>query len=131
MRRVVALLVICAGLLGVAGPALACASAALAGDCCPPGQTTGCGEQAPTERVEAPAIAVCCLSAPTSSPSVSVESARKTHVDQDDSSSEPSSIVSSFVASVALDVRSARGPPPADSFADARLTYLHTGRLRL
>jgi len=131
MRRLFALLVICAGLLGVTAPALACVAAALAGDCCPPGQTTGCGEQAPIERVEAPAVAVCCLSAPVTSPIVAIESARKAQGERVDSSPEPLPVIGPIAASVALDVRPARAPPIGASFVDASLTYLQTGRLRL
>lgn len=131
MRRLFALLVVCAGLLGVTAPALACVAAALAGDCCPPGQTTGCGEQAPIERVEAAAVAVCCVSAPASSPIVAIESTRKAQGERVDSSPEPLPVIASIVASVALDARSARDAPITAAFADASLTYLQTGRLRL
>lgn len=132
MRRFIAALVACAGLLGVAAPALACAAAALAGDCCPPGETTGCGEPAPIERIETPTVAICCISASVSSPILSVESVRKMQAEQDVSSPEPLFVVASLVSSLALDVRCARGPPTSPPpLANASLTYLHTGRLRL
>jgi hypothetical protein len=120
MRRFIAFLVLWAGLLGVGSPAFACAAAAAAGDCCPPGAPSGC-----TQTYEQLAAA--------SSQIVSAERGRDLQAVQDDCRSpDPITIVST-----PFPLPDLRSPPRPDASivssarTDASLTYLRTGRLRL
>jgi hypothetical protein len=130
MRLFIAFLVLWAGLLGAGSPAFACASAAAAGDCCPPGAPTGCTQAYGQLGIEA---TVCCITAAAPSQMVSAERGRELHAIQDDCrSADPIAIVSTSFS--LLDRRS---PPLFNAChdfsarTDASLTYLRTGRLRL
>jgi hypothetical protein len=127
LQRLMALLVLWAGLLGVGSQALACVTSAPADDCCPPGVPSPCGD--PGTSGSTPTT-ICCVVAPT-----------------------PDSIVASNVcqpeAKRSFGSPGPLGPPTATAQAtsacrvaiptlshsplhsDARLTYLRTGRLRL
>lgn len=120
MSRFIVFLVLWAGLLGVGSPAFACAAAASAGDCCPPGAPSDC-----IQTYEQLAAA--------SSQMVSAERGRESQVAQDDCQSpDPIAIVSTFFSLPDF------GSPPrlgtsnfSSARTDASLTYLRTGRLRL
>jgi hypothetical protein len=130
MRRFIAVLVLWAGLIGAASPAFACATAAAAGDCCPPGAPSGCTQVYEQLDIEA---TVCCITAAAPSQIVSAERGRELQAVQDDCRSvDPIATVSAVCPFTdprsspcfgALNVSSAR--------TDASLTYLVTGRLRL
>lgn len=130
MRRFIAFLVLWAGLLGAGSPAFACARAAAAGDCCPPGAFSGCTQVYEQLAIE---TTVCCITAAAPSQMVSAERGLELHAVQDDSrSADPIAIVRTSISLAdprssprlnASDVSSAR--------TDASLTYLLTGRLRL
>lgn len=130
MRRFIAFLVLWAGLLGVGSPAFACAAAASAGDCCPPGAPSGCTQAYQQLDIEA---RICCVTAAAPSQMVSTERGRELQAVQDDCrSADPIAIVST--SSLLPDLgRPARIIVSNLSSArtDARLTYLRTGRLRL
>jgi hypothetical protein len=121
MRRLIALIVICAGLLGAGSAALACASAAATGDCCPPGAPSGCIEM--YQQLDAAPIASCV----TSSAASQILSADRGH-----GSADPA-IIAGTPGSPPDLARSSRLDPPIIRSAptDRSLTYLHTGRLRL
>jgi hypothetical protein len=130
MHRFIAFLVLWAGLLGVGSPAFACAAAASAGDCCPPGAPSGCTQALEQLDIEA---TVCCITAAAPSQMVSAERGRELQAVQDDCrSADPIAIVSTSSAlpdpgsSPRLTVSSL-----SSARTDARLTYLRTGRLRL
>jgi hypothetical protein len=120
MRRLIALIVICAGLLGAGSAALACATAAATGDCCPPGAPSGCIEM--YQQLDAAPMA--CV---TSSAASQILSAERGH-----GSADPA-IVAGTLGSLPQLARSSRPHAPIIRSAptDRSLTYLHTGRLRL
>jgi hypothetical protein len=119
MRRILAILVVWAGLVGTGTTAFACVSAAAAGDCCPAGAPSGCAQL--YEQLEA---------APAQM--VAAEPARELQVAQRDHG--PTDPVFVTVATPCV-------PDPGSTAdltvcalsarTDASLTYLHTGRLRL
>ena len=130
MRRFIAFLVLWAGLLGVGSPAFACAAAASAGDCCPPGAPSGCTQAYEQLDIEA---TVCCITAAAPSQIVSAERGRELQAVQDDCRSpDPIAIVST-----SFSLPNLRSPPRlitpnvCSARTDATLTYLRTGRLRL
>jgi hypothetical protein len=130
MRRFIALLVLWAGFLGAGSPAFACATAAAAGDCCPPGAPTGCTQAYDQHDIDA---AICCITAAAPSQMVYAERGRELQLVQDDCrSADPIAIVStSFLPP---DPRSTPRFDVANvspACTDASLTYLLTGRLRL
>jgi hypothetical protein len=130
MHRLIALLVVWAGLLGMAGPALACANAAVPGDCCPTGAPAGCAQQAPFERIE-PSVVTCCVSAaaPTE---LAIDSVRKPNADHQDRPATPSTGIDAPAASASLSTQPLRYERSVPAVAaNAALTYLLTGRLRL
>ena len=130
MRRFIAFLVLWAGLLGAGSPAFACAAAASAGDCCPPGAPSGCTQAYEQLDIEA---TVCCITAAAPSQMVSAEPGRELQAVQDDCrSADPIAIVST-----SFPLPNLRSPPRLNAsnvysaHTDATLTYLRTGRLRL
>jgi hypothetical protein len=131
MRRIVALIVLWAGLLGAATPVFACTSSGANGDCCPPGAPAGCGHT--TEQFDL-AATTCCLTGGAPSPMVSAEPGREQQiVDQDGGSPDPIAIVSALIslprdAALSCGFAATTLRPAA---TDLSRTYLHTGRLRL
>lgn len=111
------MLVVWAGLVGAGLPAFACASAAAAGDCCPPDAPSGCTQVYQQLDVQA---SIC----------VTAEAPARM-VERDHGSADPIVLVASGVSLpdpgsiVRVPVR------PSSACTDASLTYLHTGRLRL
>jgi hypothetical protein len=131
MRRIVALIVLWAGLLGAATPVFACTSSGANGDCCPPGAPAGCGQT--PEQFDL-AATTCCLTGSAPSPMVSTELGREQQIVQHDGgSADPIAIVSALI-SRPRDATLSSGfaaTTPRPIAADLSLTYLHTGRLRL
>jgi hypothetical protein len=121
MRRLIAFIVIVAGLLGAGSAAVACASAAATGDCCPRGAPSGCIEM--YKHLDAAPTASCVTSS-AASQILSVERGR--------GSADPV-MVAGTPGSLPQLVRSSRldGSIIRSAPTDRSLTYLHTGRLRL
>lgn len=130
MRRFIALLMLCAGLFGAGSPALACATAAAAGDCCPSGAPSGCTQAYEQLGIEA---SICCLTAAAPAHLVVADPGRELQVVQPERrSADP--VHAGVMAPVFADLRYPTLPElPAvsSSRTDASLTYLRTGRLRL
>jgi hypothetical protein len=121
MRRLLALIVICAGLLGAGSAAFACATAAATGDCCPPGAPSGCIEM--YQQLDAAPSASCV----TSSAASPVLSAERGHGSADPVIvARTPGLLPELVRSSRLDASIILSAPP-----DRSRTYLHTGRLRL
>ena len=130
MRRFIALLIFCAGFLGAGSPALACATAAAAGDCCPPGAPSGCTQAYEQLDIEA---SICCFTAAAPSQLVAADRGHELQVVQLERRSADPIDAGAFAPVFAalrypthLDV-----PAVSASPTDASLTYLRTGRLRL
>ena len=129
MRRLTAILAIWLGLLGVAVPVLAC-SMGVAGDgCCPLGTESACGGES---QLNSTTVSLCCSAGPASASGPSVESRRTIQSPVHPGTPEqfvvsgwrtthPDSATPQFI--VQSSIRPHR--------ADAALTYLRTGRLRL
>jgi len=130
MRRLVALILLSAALLGIGSPAIACASAAAAGDCCPAGAPSGCRQV--YEQLDLAATAYCLT---RSAPSAVVSAERSggaQFLENDGGSADPAIIVGAFVSSADHVLSSIFDAAIVHSAArDRSLTYLHTGRLRL
>ena len=127
VRRLLASLLLAAGLLGILQPAFACASRT---DCCPTGTTRGCAGQ---NCAAAGWIAThsCCATRAISPSSVSIR-ARPDQL-QPHASGAPVTADLSAVDSLPRD-RSGWTPLPfviANTVFDESLTYLRTARLRL
>jgi hypothetical protein len=120
MRRLIAFIVICAGLLGAGSVAFACATAAATGDCCPAGAPSGCIQM--YEQLDA-AVTACSV---TSTAPSSVLSADRGHDSPDSIIAGDLDWLAEHVQSSGLDAAFIRSAP-----TDRSLTYLHTGRLRL
>jgi hypothetical protein len=129
MRRLIALIVLLAGLFGAGSPVIACVAAA-AGDCCPAGAPSGCGQS--YEQLKLAATA-CCLTGSASSPIVSAESSRGLQALARDCGSGDPVISSSTFPSLADAAPSSQidAVIVRSSATDRSLTYLQTGRLRL
>ena len=126
LRQLSAALVIWIGLLGAALPALACPQAAQHHDCCPPGAPSPCDG--------GPAATICCVSAPSASQPVSINATRSLHEAHAGPGESPDvPVLLAWIASSMDPAPRYDIPMPAASAppADAALTYLHTGRLRL
>ena len=124
MRRLSAILGVWLSLLGVAMPALACSAGVEA--CCPEGKSLPCngiGLQA-----TAP-FSVCCSAGPTSTSALAVKPNRDV-----DSSLKFTTATLPAVSNSTADTPAAQPFFPYSlpvQRADASLTYLRTGRLRL
>lgn len=127
MRRLIALLVLVVGLLGAAGPTLACAAAS--SDCCPSGAPGRCQEQQPSEGMAQ--ASVCCVSLAASVQIASFERAK--HLQGHENSTLDSFLPASSPELFQPAQRWTEPPRIHGSGPeiDAGLTYLRTGRLRL
>jgi hypothetical protein len=129
MRRLIAMIVLLAGLFGAGSSAIACTAGA-AGDCCPAGAPSGCSQG--YEQLELAATA-CCLTGSASSPIVSAESNRGLQALPRDCGS-PDPVASSSIFALLADAAPCSQIDATivrSSATDRSLTYLHTGRLRL
>lgn len=121
MRRLIALLVLCAGLLVSGSAALACASAAATGDCCPPGAPPGCVGM--YEQLDA-ALSAACV---TSKGIASTPAADCNHGSSDPlaaAGTQPP--LTALMRHTTFEQAVIRSP-----LIDRSSTYLQTGRLRL
>ena len=130
-RRLTAVLVISAGLLGLAHPALACSIDAFDTDCCSTGSRSPCDRGAVQPAV-AMATTLCCLAGTTALSSISVDTARTSAaVTPDVSSPDPLAPPAGSLASRSSSVPRAMNRSMGVGCKGAALTYLRTGRLRL
>lgn len=130
MRRLLAIFVVWAGLIGAGAPAFACATAAAAGDCCPSSAPSGCASGYEQLGVEA---IICCATVAAPSLVVFAEPGRELQVAQCDHGPADPVPAAAPLASV-TDLRNPQRFALTDSAqapTDASLTYLQTGRLRL
>jgi hypothetical protein len=130
MRRLLALILLWAGLLGAGSPALACASAAAAGDCCPAGAPSGCRQV--YEQLDLAATAYS-LTRSTPSAVVSAERSRGPQLLENDCGSPDPVVIAGAVVAFAHNAPPSIFDAPIvhSAATDRSLTYLHTGRLRL
>jgi hypothetical protein len=128
LRRWATLLIASFAVLGLASPALACAALlSAARDCCPEGGPAPCKGQ-PSSEV------ACCLVAPTPAPAASVNANTERLIPQPAGSTPDPVILATWLHTLAPVPAFSLRIEPRASFrgsADATLTYLHTGRLRL
>src|SRR5579862_637950 len=126
MCRLSAILAVWLSLLGVAMPALAC-SAGVAEACCPVGKSLPCGNGIGLQAT-AP-FSVCCSAGPTSASALAVKPNRDV-----DSSLKFTTATLPAVSNSTADTTAAQqvfSYSLPGQRADASLTYLRTGRLRL
>jgi hypothetical protein len=124
MRRLSAILAVWLSLLGVAMPALAC-SAGVAEACCPVGKSLPCGNGIGLQFT-AP-FSVCCSAGPTSTSALAVKPNR----DVDSSLKFTTATLSAVSNSNTTAAQQFFPYSLPVQRADASLTYLRTGRLRL
>jgi hypothetical protein len=131
-RRFTTWLVIWIALLGTAMPVLACAAGDWGDGCCPATTNAPCAGGS-SEVAWQTTVASCCSAAPTSAQGVSVRPGRDANASVQPSGSPEPFVAASWptvgsgVATAPLTPRFAIPPHRAD----AALTYLRTGRLRL
>jgi hypothetical protein len=125
MRLSTALLVLWTALIGALAPTLACAASQSGGDCCPPDAPADCRIAWSFDRADETAAVARAHS---------IESTGAQLADADDGGSPDSSALPAAAFQFPSDryLHSLSFGVPASEFvADATLTYLHTGRLRL
>jgi hypothetical protein len=131
MRRLTVILAVWLSLLGVAMPVLACAMGVTDGDCCPVQTRSPCAGGV-NELQSNVTITLCCSAGPTSAYVVSVDP-RLTAQSNLHPSSPDQLVVSGWITtnpgSAAAQLNFPSSIPTHR--ADAALTYLRTGRLRL
>jgi hypothetical protein len=129
MRRLTAILAIWLSLVGVAMPVLACSMGVAADGCCPVRTQSPCGGS--SESQWNATVALCCSAAPTSVSGPSVEPNRSIRVPLHPGT--PDLVVDSGWTTRAGGAAAQRLYPSSilTHRADAALTYLRTGRLRL
>ena len=127
LRRLTPLLVLWAGLLGVGSQALACVTSAPADDCCPPGMPGPCGDPGTSGSMP---TTICCVVAPTPA---SIVASNPCQSEAKRSFGSPDPLGPPMAAAQATSAfrRAIPSLSPFPLHADARLTYLRTGRLRL
>jgi hypothetical protein len=124
MRLSTALLVLWMALIGALAPALACAASQSGGDCCPPDAPADCRIAWSFDRADQTAAVTGALS---------IESTGAQLAHADNVGSPDSALPAApfqFLSDRYLQSLSC-GVPASEFLADATLTYLHTGRLRL
>lgn len=120
--RLTSILIVSAGLLGAAYPAIACAAAATSEECCP-ALPSPC-DTAPSQSGSSVDPILCCIGAPAPPQSASVDSDRKP---------DPFvPIVSTPTSHGLVASRPSKCAASTSSFCpNSTLTYLRTARLRL
>lgn len=129
MRRLTAILTIWLSLLGVAMPVLACSAGVTGDGCCPARTQSPCGGG---ELQSNATIGLCCSAGPTSAYVLSVDPSRS--VQSSLHPGTPGHLVGSGWTTTGPGSAAARLVFPSSiptHRADAALTYLRTGRLRL
>jgi hypothetical protein len=130
IRRLISILLVCAGLLGLTQPLMACVVEMPSGHCCPPDPASGCTHGSAIADF-AVAGNACCL---TTTMTSCVASVARSVDDPLHANASPAPLLlppfrddnPNRVATFS-DARAAH----ASHRADARLTYLYTARLRL
>lgn len=130
MHRLTAILAIWLSLFGVAMPALACSMGVDAGGCCPIRMQSPCGGSG--ESLSNATVALCCSAGPTSTAGLSVKTSRSSQAAFHPGTPDQL-VVSSWAAINTISTAAHRIFPTSIPThpADASLTYLRTGRLRL
>jgi hypothetical protein len=130
MRRLTAIWAIWLSLLGVAMPVLACSMGNGEQGCCPVGTQSPCG--AGSESQWNPTVDLCCSAGPTSANEPSFEPSR--NIQSPLHPGTPDQFVVGGGTTANTDSAAAQSLFPSSipsNRADAALTYLRTGRLRL
>ena len=130
MHRLTAILAIWLSLFGVAMPALACSMGVDAGGCCPIRMQSPCGGSG--ESQSNATVALCCSAGPTSTAGPAVEPSRSSQAPFHPGT--PDQLVASGWTTINPIKPAAHRVFPTSIptlRADAALTYLRTGRLRL
>jgi len=130
-RRVISIVLVCASLLGLAHPLMACAAAMQTSDCCTGDPASGCTTDSAPMLTGAGTL--CCAAVPASSASSLALPTRS-----DDQAVLPAGSHAPVLIN-AFDDNFKRGFTPSalasahasSNRADASLTYLFTARLRL
>jgi hypothetical protein len=131
LRRLLAVVLICAGLLAISNPAVACALEA-AKDCFPAGAPP-CGDM-PPDSSGIPDMAMCCVAAPAPSSGAAFESVVRERMPVESPAPAPDFgltlawLLAQHPPETIPIVLSPETLPHCD---DATLTYLYTQRLRL
>jgi hypothetical protein len=126
VRRLTTILVSWLSLVGVAMPVLACSLGGTGAGCCPAQTQPPCGT---SEAQWSATVTVCCSAGPQSTSAVAVKPNRDV---QSFFGSDTATLT--IVGNWTPGSASARAVAPSSipaRRADAALTYLHTGRLRL
>jgi hypothetical protein len=130
MRRLTAILAIWLSLLGVAMPVLACSMGVAADGCCPVRTQSPCDGTGQSQWNAT--VTACCSAGPTFAPGPSVEPSRSTQAPLHPATPDHL-VVSNWTTTNPVNagahlIFASSIPTPR---ADAALTYLRTGRLRL
>jgi hypothetical protein len=130
MRRLTAILAIWLSLVGVAMPALACSMGVDAAGCCPIRTQSPCGGSGESQWNAT--VTLCCSAGPTSTAGPSVEPSRSSRISFH-SGTPDQFVVSGWTTINPVNPAAHRVSPTSipSHRADAALTYLRTGRLRL
>jgi hypothetical protein len=130
MRRLTAILAIWLSLVGVAMPVLACSMGVDVAGCCPIGTQSPCGGSGESQWNATAAL--CCSAGPTSTAGPSVEPSRSSQAPLHPGTPDQF-VVSGWTTINPVKPAAHRVFPTSipTHRADAALTYLRTGRLRL
>jgi hypothetical protein len=130
MRRLSVILAIWLSLLGVAMPVLACSMGVDADGCCPVRTQSACGGSGESQWNAT--VALCCSAGPTSTAGPSVEPSRSSPAPLQPGTPDQF-VVSGWTTIKPVSAAAHRIFPTSipTQRADAPLTYLRTGRLRL
>jgi len=130
MRRLTAIAAIWLSLVGVAMPVLACSMGVDTAGCCPVRTQSPCGGSGESQWNAT--VTLCCSAGPTSASGPSVEPSRSTQVPLHPATPDQL-IVSGWTTTnpVNAAARLIFASSIPTHRADAALTYLRTGRLRL
>lgn len=130
LRKLSAILLLCIGLLAIAGPAAGCVLAAANADCCPAGGAP-CGDENGAGATLATDASACCLTSSTS-PGVTAELSRVRAPEPQAVSPDPQlSLAWLLTWQAPQSIQISTSQFAYRLSVDASLTYLHTLRLRL
>ena len=130
MRRLTTILAIWLSLLGVAMPVLACSMGVAADGCCPVQTQSPCGGSGESQWNTT--VTLCCSAGPTSASGPSVEPSRNTQAPLHPGAPDQLVIGSRTTTNPGSAAPQLNFPSSIPTHrADAALTYLRTGRLRL
>jgi hypothetical protein len=131
MRRLTSILAIWLSLVGVAMPVLACSMGVDAAGCCPVGTQSPCGGSGESQWNAT--VALCCSTGPTSTAGPSVDEPNRSSRDPLHPGTPDQFAASGWITIKPLSAAAHLVFPTSipTHRADAALTYLRTGRLRL